>query len=328
MVQEAPVKPPYEQVEIISSNTLALQAYELGVQEYINGKEAKMETKEQVLAKLEHSSLDELWIQFLKIQSDLFFEKEFAPIFDQTWWREAHEVLEIGSGNGDLLAKMSTTFPDKTYVGLELKPVYVSHSQEQYKSDHLTFVEGDAECLREDFSNRFDVVILRLTLQHLKQPKIVLEHASRYLKKGGHVFIVESHDASRQSSYPTPILDKAVQELNHQNRNLGKGNRLISLEVQRELQSQTLPLSSYFCVKMSNLDDDGRDSPNFPQVVISSLEAGPAYRDYYLMFLQILNKQWNIPIDFEQAYEEGSYFVENKAAWLRSGKHLLLLEKK
>lgn len=35
MVQEAPVKPPYEQVETVSSNALTLQSYELGVQEYM-----------------------------------------------------------------------------------------------------------------------------------------------------------------------------------------------------------------------------------------------------------------------------------------------------
>ncbi|MBM3192379.1 MAG: hypothetical protein FJZ63_07010, partial [Chlamydiae bacterium] len=42
MVQEAPVKPPYEQVETVSSNALTLQSYELGVQEYINGTAAEV----------------------------------------------------------------------------------------------------------------------------------------------------------------------------------------------------------------------------------------------------------------------------------------------
>lgn len=42
MVQDTPVKPPYEQVETCSSNTLTLQSYELGVQEYINGTAAEV----------------------------------------------------------------------------------------------------------------------------------------------------------------------------------------------------------------------------------------------------------------------------------------------
>ena len=42
MVQDPPVKPPYEQVETVSSNALTLQSYELGVQEYINGTAAEV----------------------------------------------------------------------------------------------------------------------------------------------------------------------------------------------------------------------------------------------------------------------------------------------
>jgi len=293
-----------------------------------NGVEMNLKPKEQLLNRLESTDLDNLWIQFLKIQSDLFFDKEFAPIFDQTWWNEARDVLEIGSGNGDLLVKMSAAFPDKKYVGIDQQSTSVARAQEHFQSDRLTFVEWNAECFQEAFSDRFDVVIFRLTLQHLKQPRIALEHAYRYLKKGGHVYIVDSHDSSRQSSYPIPLLDKAVKDLNEQNRNRGKGNRLISLEIQKELNNQSSSLSPYFSVQMSNLDDDGHDTRDCPQVMISSRDVGASYRDYYLLFLEILNKGWNIPIDFEQAYEEASYFVENKDAWLRSGKHILLLERK
>jgi ubiquinone/menaquinone biosynthesis C-methylase UbiE len=293
-----------------------------------NGVEMNLNPKEQLLNRLESTDLDNLWIQFLKIQSDLFFDKEFAPIFDQTWWHEARDVLEIRSGNGDLLAKMSAVFPDKKYVGIDQQSASVSRAQEHFQSDRLTFFEWDAECFQEAFSNQFDVVIFRLTLQHLKQPKIALEHAYRYLKKGGHIYIVDSHDASRQSSYPTPLLDKAVKDLNEQNRDRGKGNRLISIQIQQELNNQTSSLSPHFSVRMSNLDDEEHEAKACPQVMISSKDVGDSYRDYYLLFLKILNKGWNIPIDFEQAYEEASYFVEHKDAWLRSGKHLLLLERK
>jgi ubiquinone/menaquinone biosynthesis C-methylase UbiE len=293
-----------------------------------NGVEMNLSPKEQLLNRLASTDLDNLWIQFLKVQSDIFFDKEFAPIFDQTWWHRARDVLEIGSGNGDLLVKMHAAFPDKKYVGLDQQSTSVIRAQEHFQSDHLTFVEGDAECFQDAFFDRFDVVIFRLTLQHLKQPKVALEHAYRYLKKGGHVYIVDSHDSSRQSSYPTPILDKAVKDLNEQNRNRGKGNRLISLEIQKGLNIHNSSLSPYFSVQMSSHDDNGLDMRDCPQVLISSRDVGASYRDYYLLFLEILNKGWSIPIDFEQAYEEASYFVENYDAWLKSGKHLLLLKRK
>lgn len=142
------------------------------------------------------------------------------------------------------------------------------------------------------------------------------------------IYIVDSHDSSRQSSYPTPLLDTAVQNFNEQNGDRGKGNRLISLQMQQELNNQTSSLSPYFSVQMSNLDDEGHQAKDCPQVLIFSQDVGASYRDYYMLFLKILNKGWNISIDFEKAYEEASYFVDNEDAWLRSGKHILLLEKK
>ena len=38
-----------------------------------NGVEMNLNSKEQLLNRLESTDLDNLWIQFLKIQSDLFF---------------------------------------------------------------------------------------------------------------------------------------------------------------------------------------------------------------------------------------------------------------
>jgi len=278
---------------------------------------APIATKEQYLETLEKPSLDALWIQFLKIQSDLFFEKEFAALFNQHCWERAENILEIGSGNGDLLAKLQKAFPDKNYVGLEQQAAAVFRAQTNFPS--IRFLENNAEVFVGDFSSLFDVVIFRLTLQHLKQPKVALEHAFRYLKKGGLVFIIDSHDASRTSSLPTPILDKAVEELNEKNREQGKGNRQITLEIQQELRD---------CVCYSNLDDHGADVPRCPQIVLHNLGATPFYRDYYLLFLQILNKGWGISIDFEKAYDEIEQFMNDPSSWQRSGKHILLLEKK
>lgn len=56
MIQEAPVKPPYEEVELLSSNALTLHSYESGVQEYINGTptEVSGSIKEWIDATLAH----------------------------------------------------------------------------------------------------------------------------------------------------------------------------------------------------------------------------------------------------------------------------------
>src|SRR5579872_6133421 len=125
---------------IVMFTSLAF-AQEEGPFKPCNGVAMNYSPKEQLLNRLKTTDIDHLWIQFLKIQSDLFFEKEFSPIFDQIWWREARDVLEIGSGNGDLLVKMSAAFPNKKYVGIDQQSTSVARAQEHCQADRLTFAE-------------------------------------------------------------------------------------------------------------------------------------------------------------------------------------------
>lgn len=165
-------------------------------------------------------------------------------------------------------------------------------------------------------------------MQDLKEPQEALERAFRYLKKDGYVFIIDSHDASRKSSYPTPILDNAVKTLNESNGQTYKGNRLVTLEIQRELKKLNSRLWRCFKILFSNLDDVGGDAPDGKQIVLKSEEAGPLYLDYYMLFLEILKREYGVPVNMEEGYEEANYFVKNKSSWLRSGKHALILQKR
>jgi len=47
-----------------------------------------------------------------------------------------------------------------------------------------------------------------------------------------------------------------------------------------------------------------------------------------MLFLQILKKHWGIKVNFDKAYDEANYFRNDKKAWLRSGKHYLILKRK
>jgi SAM-dependent methyltransferase len=286
-----------------------------------------MNCKESYLKIIEAIPISELWDSFLNVQANLFFNKEFGLIFGERWWVEARKVLQIGSQNGQLLALLANEFPEKKYVGLEKEPDFVRSSQEKFQKDSLSFLKRNIEVFYEEFSNQFDVIIFHLTLQDLKEPRKTLEHAFHYLKKEGHIFIIDSHDASRKSSYLTPILDQTVKILNDCNRKTNKGNRLITLEIQNELKNSNSSLWPYFKILFSNLDDTGGDAPDGKQIILHSEEVGSLYLDYYMMFLEILKKEWEIEVNLEQAYEEANYFVKNKSSWLRSGKHALTLQK-
>lgn len=291
--------------------------------------ELGVNSKKNFLKTLEAMPISELWDRFLHVQASLFFKKEFGLIFDERWWHEARDVLQIGSQNGQLLSQLANEFSEKQYVGLEKESHFVQSSQEKFQTDTLLFLEKDIEVFQDEFSSQFDVIIFHLILQDLKEPRKTLEHAFRYLKEKGYIFIVDSHDASRKSSYPTPILEQTFKTLNASNRETKKGNRLITLELQNELKNSSSALSSYFKILFSNLDDAGSDAPDGKQIILySNEEEGPLYLDYYMMFLEILKKEWGIRVNLEDAYDEANYFVENKSSWLRSGKHVLILQKR
>lgn len=157
-----------------------------------------------------------------KSASKAFFKKELGLIFDERWWHEARDVLQIGSRNGLLLSQLASAFPEKRYIGFEKGRHFARSSQEKFQTDSLLFFEKDIEMFQGEFSGQFDVIIFHLTLQNLKDPQKILEHAFYYLKKEGYIFIIDSHDASRKSSYPTPILDLAVKTLHESNRETKK----------------------------------------------------------------------------------------------------------
>lgn len=135
---------------------------------------------------LQAADLSDLWNYFLKGQADLFFSHEAELLANEKGWTTAQTVLELGSGNGAYLSKLSEVFKDKTYLGVEKQSSFVAQSNAQFGRSGLIFAEGDAEEENELYKNQFDAVIFRLTLQHLKNPKFALQLAHQYLKQEGY----------------------------------------------------------------------------------------------------------------------------------------------
>ena len=164
-----------------------------------------------------------------------------------------------------------------------------------------------------------------MTLQHMKNPEVVLENAHRYLRPEGRLLIIDSYDPMRECSYKTPYLDEAMAKLQSKNKEIVKGNRHISFALQKSLMDEEL--SPYYEIESTNLTYDGERENSSDDLMIRSEQSGRDYLLYNLLFFQLLKKVWNIEIDFEAAYEEASYFSQNVDSWMRSGKHYLILKK-
>ena len=282
--------------------------------------------KETCLELLEAADLGTLWDNFLSLQTELYFNQEADLIESQQFWQKAKNVLELGSGNGAYLHKLSARFQDKNYLGIEKQSKPVTQAEQNFGGPKLKFREGDAEAASEDLEGQFDVVLFRLTLQHLKNPRLALEHACTYLKDGGHVVIIDAYDPAKKTSHPIASLEEASRQHNERNKKEDKGNRRITIEILQELKKSAEPLSKLYEVVFTNLNDQGQVLQNV--VKFGNERDRKLYFTFTLLFLDILHKGWEIPVDFAKAYEELQGMLEDDKACMCPGMHYLILKKK
>jgi SAM-dependent methyltransferase len=274
---------------------------------------------------LEAADLKALWSCFLKGQANLFFEQEAQWLSEKEGWAKAQTVLEFGRGNRAYLPRLAETFSEKHFLGVEKQPLLVEQSTAQFIRSGLTFAEGDAEVHYEQYENQFDAVLYRLILQHLKNPKDSLELAHRYLKKDGYVFIIDSYDPARISSHEIPSLEEASRQHNERNRAALKGNRRITIEILEDLQNKRGSLSQLYEVVHTSLDLQGNRVEK--GLRFESEQDRKRYFNHALLFLTILKKSYEVPVDLSEAYNELQVFLKEEKSWVCPGAHLLVLKK-
>jgi len=151
------------------------------------------------LDQLERASKEDLWDAFLEGQAKLFFESEIKWLTNQTWFQQAKNVLEFGSGNGAYLSQLAERFQDKTFHGIEKLHSSVITSNKYYSNEKVLFEHGDAEVFNDQLISSSDIVLFRLTLQHLGKPLIALNNTWHYLSSQGYVFIIDSCDLAKKT---------------------------------------------------------------------------------------------------------------------------------
>ncbi len=275
---------------------------------------------------LQEANLSDLWNCFLNGQADLFFSHEAEFFASENSWITAQNILELGSGNGAYLYRLSEVFKDKEYLGIEKQSLLVIQSDAQYSRTGLSFTEGDAEQENEQLNNKFDGVLFRLTLQHLKNPRLALQLAHQYLKQDGYVFIIDSYDPAYSSSHEIPSIEEASRQHNERNKANLKGNRLITIEILEDLQNENSLLSNLYEVARTSLDVQGNRLEKGMR--FESEQDRKRYFNHAMLFLGILSNGYDVSVDFSKAYEELQVYLKDEKSWVCLGMHFLVLKKK
>lgn len=282
--------------------------------------------KSLCLQLVEEAQTEALWDVFLENQADLFFDGEAKWIEGMSWWSGCERVLELGSGNGSYLSRLAERFPNKSYLGIEKLSPMVAHSNARFAGKRIGFQEGDAEVLIPELRESADVVLFRLTLQHLQDPVAALQNAWHYLAAEGYILIVDSCDGARKSSHRVRSIEEAEKKVAERQQNGGRGNRKVTIDLLKAIESGASPLSALYDVAFTNLNADGEMLSE-----VMRLEGEKDRRLGFtqgLLILSLFQRSYQIPVDFDLAYEELKACSEDPTAWSIPGAHFMVLKKK
>jgi ubiquinone/menaquinone biosynthesis C-methylase UbiE len=135
------------------------------------------------------------------------------------WFPAAESLLEVGCGNGFVLAGLREAFPAMRLVGAELYDEGLAVARRRL-GDRVELVQADAREL--PWADEFDVVAALDVLEHVEEDDLVLERMARAARRGGGiVLLVPQHPrlwsdadvvAHHRRRYTRPALTRLVRD--------------------------------------------------------------------------------------------------------------------
>lgn len=283
--------------------------------------------KEEVLRILESTPIQIQWDAILSLETKLYFQLEISYIQKNfNCWENAHTVLDIGCGNGDFTAQLAGTFPDKNFVGIDENQRHIEAARKQHALANLSFECADSHVLEKGFVHRYDIVFMRLVLQHLRDKDLVLRNIYNYLKPKGRVLIIESVDYLRHSSMSSNTIDELFKKINsHFTDN--RIDRTASLSLMKKILSKQSNMHKLFKIEKSNISPQGESDYESEKELHLNLNR----KNKHLLFAQklgffsICKKEYSLDVDLSEVYDLYKGFVDDEEAYDYLGVHFLCL---
>lgn len=104
------------------------------------------------------------------------------------------QVLDLGCGTGNYVIALASRFPNSTFTALDYSSDALRLAREIQKQkgvSNVDFVEGNAQKLPEEWSEKFDMIFMKNVLHDLPDPFRTIEEVHRVLTKDGSYCLFE-----------------------------------------------------------------------------------------------------------------------------------------
>lgn len=148
------------------------------------------------------------WDTELRKQVDLLWPREVERL-EAHGLREAHAVLDLGTGNGYFLSQLAARHPGKSFVGIEASPSLACLARRGTEgTSNVRVLHGS--CPLVGIEGHFDLVLARLSLYCMPNREEVLLWARGLLNEGGRIVIVDVDDGLKSCWPPMEFWDPII----------------------------------------------------------------------------------------------------------------------
>ncbi|MCB0366311.1 MAG: class I SAM-dependent methyltransferase [Bdellovibrionaceae bacterium] len=182
-----------------------------------------------IQAHFESQRTTRIWDELLGIQAEVTKNEDLKFFFNSQAFKSAKKVLDFGCGPGDLIRTLLAYFPDKQYTGVDLSSDYIEFAAQRFsEAENVEFICDDIFSYSK---GSYDVVILRLVVQHIKDNRKLLDKLKRILNPGGSVVVIDTMDSMKCFSHPVLELSKMYKALqSKQKGERGSRNAICEIE--------------------------------------------------------------------------------------------------
>ncbi len=122
-------------------------------------------------------------------QNRAFSSFEYNYLQEVINQHQIQSVLDIGTGEGSFIAGLASLTPDVNYHAIDVGEDLISIAKEKNQQDNIVFTS----CLFDSSfpEKKYDLILARFSVEHMKDIAAFIAEAYKRLKKGGILLVTE-----------------------------------------------------------------------------------------------------------------------------------------